>query len=789
MMKNKSTLAKLLAEEDIFVVHKQMETAYFDVKKRELGLPIWKDEEMTPEIYDLMRCHEVGHALWTPLDMLERAKLRDINHSFVNIIEDARIEKKVKIKYPGAINLFNKGYTQLFAKNFFGTDNRPMDAFGLIDRINIFFKTGNKDISFSDEEKVWVDRVAAVNTEDEVLDLAEELYKWIEENPESQGVPSEEDGDADAMESMGSGADAGETGETGEDGAGEDGAGDTGKSDEELAKDFADAMESGDKDAMEKAFAEFEKKNFPDVDSEKKEGKENGNAGDNADGVDTDDGDADAKDGEGESSSEVGGKGESAGASGRPTLDAVTDSAFGKAMEALRDLEQKAMTYGRIPELKVTDYVEDFSICEKELTDWYNSHKDGCDLFFNSTLKEVDELKKENKKTVAYMVKEFEMKKSADQYARATVSKTGSLNMNKLHTYKFNDDLFNKVTTLPGATNHGLVIVVDWSGSMSENLKGTVAQLFNLVWFCRRTKIPFEVFAFSDQCRREVDQPFNDGYLKIRPFKMLNFLSSRMTVTQENNMLHNIWMMASRWGGYRDWNTLGYPIQPPKKYELGGTPLQEAVISLFEIIPAFVKDTGVQKVNTVFLTDGAGSNIDTVDDLKLATEGENKGTHYKSSELLGLPCTITDPKTRKTVVKMGDGYAARWTRRIDTMPVLMELLKKRIPNMNVVGFFIAGNYKGNISRYDLAYICRGTNILEADARKKLKKDKYLETTQQGFDKWFVLPGGTSLMTENADLDDALVGASKAKLKTAFGKSMKGRITSRQMLNKFIQMVA
>ena len=297
------------------------------------------------------------------------------------------------------------------------------------------------------------------------------------------------------------------------------------------------------------------------------------------------------------------------------------------------------------------------------------------------------------------------------------------------------------------------------------------------------------MFAFSDQCRREVDQPFNDGYLKIRPFKMLNFLSSRMTVTQENNMLHNIWMMASRWGGYRDWNTLGYPIQPPKKYELGGTPLQEAVISLFEIIPAFVKDTGVQKVNTVFLTDGAGSNIDTVDDLKLATEGENKGTHYKSSELLGLPCTITDPKTRKTVVKMDDGYAARWTRRIDTMPVLMELLKKRIPNMNVVGFFIAGNYKGNISRYDLAYICRGTNILEADARRKLKKDKYLETTQQGFDKWFVLPGGTSLMTENADLDDALVGASKAKLKTAFGKSMKGRITSRQMLNKFIQMVA
>ena len=48
------------------------------------------------------------------------------------------------------------------------------------------------------------------------------------------------------------------------------------------------------------------------------------------------------------------------------------------------------------------------------------------------------------------MVKEFEMKKSADQYARAATAKTGTLDMGALHTYKFNDDLFKKVTTLAG---------------------------------------------------------------------------------------------------------------------------------------------------------------------------------------------------------------------------------------------------------------------------------------------------------------------------------------------------
>ena len=127
-MKNKSTLAKLLANEDVFVVHKQMETAYFNSKSRELGLPIWKDEEMTKDIYDLMVCHEIGHALWTPLDMLERAALRKINHSFVNIIEDARIERKVKNKYAGTIGVFSRGYNELLTKDFFGTADKDIST-------------------------------------------------------------------------------------------------------------------------------------------------------------------------------------------------------------------------------------------------------------------------------------------------------------------------------------------------------------------------------------------------------------------------------------------------------------------------------------------------------------------------------------------------------------------------------------------------------------------------------------------------------------------------------------
>ena len=108
MMKNKNTIARLLAEEDIHVINKKMDTAYFNIKKRELGLPIWKDV-ISKDEEELMVCHEIGHAIWTSMDMIDKSRERNLNQSFVNILEDARIEKFVKRKYPGSVNLLKKG--------------------------------------------------------------------------------------------------------------------------------------------------------------------------------------------------------------------------------------------------------------------------------------------------------------------------------------------------------------------------------------------------------------------------------------------------------------------------------------------------------------------------------------------------------------------------------------------------------------------------------------------------------------------------------------------------------
>ena len=66
-MTKKSTIARLLSEENITVTHRKANTASFNVETRELVLPIFKDE-ISNDLYDMFTCHEVGHALITPAD-------------------------------------------------------------------------------------------------------------------------------------------------------------------------------------------------------------------------------------------------------------------------------------------------------------------------------------------------------------------------------------------------------------------------------------------------------------------------------------------------------------------------------------------------------------------------------------------------------------------------------------------------------------------------------------------------------------------------------------------------
>ena len=738
-MRDNSTLAKLIAEEDISVVHKKVPTAAFDVKRRELILPQWK--EMPKTIQDLMTLHEAAHALWTSLGMLEKMRERKIEKSFVNVIEDARIEKMIQNKYAGSRKTFRLGYAQLIARDFFKTQGKNLNLLSLIDRINLHFKK-TPDIQFTPEEQVWVNRVAACNTEDDVLNTAEELYKWMQENPESQEQEQPQSQSDELMEDYC----------------------------DEWGMESSDETESSDEETevTEGAEGETEETKESDEDGEEPQKQKTVNA-------------------------------RGAGKLDTP-ITATTDDASSESAKEMLDNESPDIGYYQVPKTNLKNIIVSSDEIVKELDQyWSEQSPEAYDKSKTWYQNDLTKLKLESKKTISYMVKEFEMKKAADQYARASTSKTGKLDLSKVHTYKYNDDLFAKVTTLPGATSHGMVIFLDWSGSMYCNLEGTVKQLYNLVWFCQRVKIPFEVYAFSDYYRRAGQENAGIDYyqkpkvndLSLDRLHLLNFLSSNMSATEFNEAilkLHTLVGSITHRCRYSRRNG-GRPYLPnPRNFDLYGTPLDTAIIAAMDVLPKFKSETGVQKVNTIFLTDGESQRLDGF--VEIPTEDDDEREYKQGYISPRDDMIVTDPvtgaKLRKTFCKVYNRseyiiYSQK------TTAFYLSLLKQRVPNMNLVGFYIAGSGKnGTVPKRVLeekfGYDCDFKKI-----RKELKKNNVAVCKSAGYDEYYILPS-MDIDLENKGIE-VEVGASKSALKSAFKKNATSKTVNRPLLNKFIGMVA
>jgi hypothetical protein len=200
------------------------------------------------------------------------------------------------------------------------------------------------------------------------------------------------------------------------------------------------------------------------------------------------------------------------------------------------------------------------------------------------------------------------------------------------------------------------------------------------------------------------------------------------------------------------------------------------------LLPKFKADTGVQKVNTIFLTDGASHGLKGIYDYRLDT---NTGEHTEIVK--SIPSSYAREKLILSDRMMNKTYEIGDVITND----LLVILKNQVPGMNIVGFFIASTRRsGRVDKQILYWLLPNEDrntIMEKV--KFLNKNKYLALNQLGYDEYYILPGGNALKTENETLDDELIGAGKAKLKSAFTKMSKGKLASRQLLNKFVSMVA
>ena len=124
--------------------------------------------------------HEVGHALYTPLDGLKKSKEEKVNMSVLNIVEDSRIERKIKYKYPGLKNSFVKAYQELLEKDFFETAGKDLNDYNFIDRVNLHCKGGAwLTIRFNETERELLGLVESTETFDDVVKVTKKIIDYM----------------------------------------------------------------------------------------------------------------------------------------------------------------------------------------------------------------------------------------------------------------------------------------------------------------------------------------------------------------------------------------------------------------------------------------------------------------------------------------------------------------------------------------------------------------------------------------------------------------------------------
>jgi len=714
----KGMLARLLATEDLIVEHKKVETACFNVHTRVLTLPMW--EKASNIIYDMLVAHEISHALYTPDEDMTSL---GVPHQFVNIVEDARVEKLVKRRYMGLSKTFYGAYKELQEQDFFSLDDEDVSTMNLGDRVNLYFKVGNFiDLEFNEPEREIVNEIANIETFEDTIVAAKKLYEYCKQEQEKEESKLPEINSHEQSNS-----------------------GEGSKPDQQT-----EMFNGGDQEDNSGESQPQESSTREDLTSQSSQ--------------------------TGETTSSIGQEKEEPKVK---TMDSLQ-----KSIDSLVNQSGYENHYVEIPSLnpetvivsnkEIHSYVSEFyreqQIFKEEETKNSNIFEE-CDSSYRK-------FKKSAQKEVNYLVKEFECKKAADSYARATTARTGVLDCSKLHTYKFNDDIFRKVTTLSDGKNHGLIFILDWSGSMANVMLDTIKQLYNLIWFCKKVSIPFEVYAFTgDWMRVSYDangKPIypqshyekKSGMFAVdERFNLLNFLTSSVNGKTLEEQMVNLWRVVSSFRGYTGFSN-------PPRLTLSGTPLNESMISLHTVIPHFQKINKVQKVQCVILTDGEAPVLNYHLEIKRYEDSEP----YMGTRRLSPSTTFIRDRKLGTTYKFGD-QSHQFT------DALLQNLRDRFCDVNFIGMRImdgrdAGSF---ISRY-----CGYHGNEHDKAMSDWKKNKSFTITNSAYNGYFGMSSSALAQESEFEVSE---DATKTQIKSAFVKSLKTKKLNKKILGEFVELIA
>jgi len=522
-------LTRLFAEENLQVsFDEKAETACFYPAARVLQFPYNFVMISNDDIMMTFLTHEVGHAFWSTNEYIKKAHDLAVG-SHANIIDDIRIERLLKNKYPGLVGTFEKGYRKLYADGFFGSPEEH--AFlGFANRLNIFAKCGPitaKNIKFNEKEVDFYNRCMKAETEEEVLALAVELKNGFNAKIEIADIAEDvlkRLTDEDYVD--------GEVGDTSNiedleaDEEDDDQSNHVSSNDEET--EMSDEERQARIEALEKRLSEL------DVQFE------------------------------------MNNKIKGANASG------ATFTMY----ESIPRFKNEYFTYKDFIKgyFSILGYEESIKIRRNQLTKFIRS---------------LD-------RSVAYMAQEFEMKKAAARYKNAKVSTSGKIDINRVFAYKYDDQIFANKMVFKDDKRHGMVIMIDASGSISRMFNSMIQQVILLTEYAKKIGVPFKVFLFGG-AMVGANSVMTDAERNLYALTATNSLSYTNVQLRRTPVFFEV--LSSDMS--RDEYMTAATILMYGRTQFGSTPTMECMLRVEGIANDFFEQHRVTNRKLFVITDGA----------------------------------------------------------------------------------------------------------------------------------------------------------------------------------------
>lgn len=696
MTNSLSIFANALASENLsFSFDQNAETASFDTKTRHLTMPIW---DVSETVQTMLIAHEISHALWTPYErseeLLAAAEQEGFNKMLLqriaNMVEDVRIEKMMKAKFPGTRRDFYLGYKEIVDRDMFSFSKMDIAKSGIINRLNLHFKWGVPGflaVNLSPEEQKIADMVDAVKTFEETIEVAKFLYR----HPEIQEAMQEVEASANL------------------------------------------------------------------------DGQQEGNP---TDGImmDTDiKGGGKEKDGDTYTSSVI-------------TLTGLKD--YRKAIistDMLRDSFTSANPY-----------------------------------YLEASLTKYREYVRESDAFVRQLVAQFERKKAADEIRRERPKQTGMLNLDRLHQYRTHDDIFLSKIVKKDGKNHGIVFMLDFSGSMQSSIGNCFLQVLQLVWFCEKAKIPFDVFGFTDVHGYAMygdefykmnhafhNDPANEGKQFVHPLQPEVARSCPTGILYENARL--IHLASSKDDAKKREQLLSMlygslvsaDLPGSNLLTLHGTPTVEALAIATEYMKDWVTENNIQIPTLMVVTDGSPNGV-SVKDLETANLYRycSNSTVTVVNEMLG---TVERVHTKDTpglcignmvISTMLNSLRAKLNARC----IGMYVGGNRMNEQTFTGFCMSHKEKEEFYANPLTRYTDVTDFPRYAAAEESYKDGCVVVHPDifpGYDSYFLTKTPKIVKDEDAIVD----AGTFTKIKNTFIKTMAKRSGNRVFLTRYVDIVA